>query len=258
MDVRNIRLTITYDGTDYCGWQTQAGQPTIQDEIERAIEKMVGRRPKLLGSGRTDAGVHAHAQVATFYTTAKYTPEKFQNAINAFLPSEIRILAADEVPVAFHPTLDTISKRYRYRVDNALTADPMKFRYAHHVKARLDHEAMRLGARQMLGRHDFAAFQTVGSERVSTVRTIFACDVERVGDEVWIEVEADGFLYNMVRAIAGTLVMVGSGKWPAGRVGEIVKSCDRKLAGPTAPAKGLAMLWVNYDQPRALPCPNHE
>ena len=253
MDVRNIRLTITYDGTDYCGWQTQAGQPTIQEEIELAIEKMIGRRPKLLGSGRTDAGVHAHAQVATFYTTAQYPPDKFMNAINAFLPHEIRVLAASEVPVSFHPTLDTISKRYRYRIDNSATADPIKFRYAHHVKTPLNEALMQSGARHMVGRHDFAAFQTVGSERVSTVRTIFACDIARIDDEIHIEVEADGLRDNRVRAIAGTLIMVGSGKWPAERVGQIVRSCDRKLAGPTAPAKGLAMLWVNYDKHRKLP-----
>lgn len=250
MDVRNIRLKIAYDGTHYAGWQTQPGLPTIQDSIETAIEKMTGRRPKLIGSGRTDAGVHAHGQVATFYTVAPYEPFKFQNAINAYLPETIRILDADEVPVAFHPTLDTISKRYRYTVDNSPVADPMKWRYAHHVKTRLDEAAMWKGAAHLVGRHDFAAFQTVGSERISTMRTIFACDVFRANDEIHIEVEADGFLYNMVRSIAGTLVLVGSGRWAPELVREIVKSADRKNAGPTAPAKGLAMLWVNYDEPR--------
>ncbi|MFM7317711.1 MAG: tRNA pseudouridine(38-40) synthase TruA [bacterium] len=247
MDVRNIRLKIAYDGTGFAGWQTQPGLPTIQESIEIAIEKMTGQRPKLIGSGRTDAGVHAHAQVATFYTAVSYSPAKFQNAINAFLPQEIRIIAADEVPVAFHPTLDVISKRYRYRIDNSRTADPLKLRFAHHIPQPLDAENMRRGAAFLIGRHDFAAFQTVGSERLSTVRTIFACDVFRLADEIHVEVEADGFLYNMVRAIAGTLILVGSGKWPPELVAEIVASADRRKAGPTAPAKGLAMLWVRYE-----------
>ena len=250
MDVRQIRLTIAYDGTDCSGWQTQPGLPTIQDSIETALERMLGRRPQIVGSGRTDAGVHAHAQVACFLTTARYDPAIFANAVNAFLPPTIRILHADEVSQAFHVTLDVVSKRYRYRVDNGPVADPMKLRHAHHVPARLDAGRMRRAAGALVGRHDFAAFQTVGSERLSTVRNVFACDVERVDDEVRIEVEADGFLYNMVRAIAGTMILVGSGKWSEDRVGAILKSCDRKIAGPTAPAKGLAMLWVNYDRPR--------
>jgi tRNA pseudouridine38-40 synthase len=246
MDVRNIRLKIAYDGSNYAGWQTQPGLPTIQESIEIAIERMTGQRPRLIGSGRTDAGVHAHGQIATFFTTAKYSPEKFQNAINAFLPPEIRVLDADEVPVSFHPTLDALSKRYRYRIDNARIADPMKLQFAHHVPLRLDEHQMQLGANFIIGRHDFAAFQTVGSERLSTVRTVFACDVFRQQDEIQIEVEADGFLYNMVRTIAGTLILVGSGRWSPQSVSEIIASADRKKAGPTAPAKGLAMLWVRY------------
>lgn len=248
MDVRNIRLKIAYDGTGFAGWQTQPGLPTIQESIEIAIEKMTGQRPKLIGSGRTDAGVHAHAQVATFYTTARYSPGKFQNAINAFLPPEIRVIDADEVPVTFHPTLDVNSKRYRYRIDNCRTADPLKLRHCHHIPLPLDHDVMRRGGSFLVGRHDFAAFQTVGSERLSTVRTIFACDVFRHADEVHIEVEADGFLYNMVRSIAGTLILVGSGKWSPDSVAEILASADRRKAGPTAPAKGLAMLWVRYEK----------
>lgn len=252
MDVRNIRLKIAYDGTDFSGWQTQPGLPTIQDSIESALEKMIGQRPKLIGSGRTDAGVHAHGQIASFYTTAKYHPSKFQNAVNAYLPDTIRILNAEDVSVAFHPTLDAISKRYQYRVDNRPVLDPMGLRYAHHVVTPLDEKAMAEASLYLIGRHDFAAFQTVGSERVSTVRRIYACDVRRVGTEVQIEVESNGFLYNMVRTIAGTLVMVGTGKWEVERVRDIVASCDRKKAGPTAPAKGLAMMWVNYDQPREI------
>jgi tRNA pseudouridine38-40 synthase len=156
------------------------------------------------------------------------------------------VLDADEVPVSFHPTLDALSKRYRYRIDNARIADPMKLQFAHHVPLRLDEQQMQLGANFIIGRHDFAAFQTVGSERLSTVRTVFACDVFRQQDEIQIEVEADGFLYNMVRTIAGTLILVGSGRWSPQSVSEIIASADRKKAGPTAPAKGLAMLWVRY------------
>lgn len=247
MDVRNIRLKIAYDGTNFAGWQTQPGLPTIQDSIESAVERMTGQRPKLIGSGRTDAGVHAHAQVASFYTTARYAPTVFQNAINAFLPDTIRIIGADEVPQSFHPTLDSISKRYRYRIDNSPVADPLKWQYAHHMATSLDAKMMQVAAVYLVGRHDFAAFQTVGSERLSTVRRVLACEVFRRDSEVHVEVEADGFLYNMVRAIAGTLILVGSGRWSPERVGTILKSADRKISGPTAPAKGLAMLWVKYE-----------
>lgn len=253
MDVRQIRLTIAYDGTDFAGWQIQPGLPTIQDSVESALERMLGRRPQAMGSGRTDAGVHAIGQVATFLTSATYEPAIFRNALNAFLPDTIRVRHADEVSQAFHPTLDARSKRYRYRVDNGPVADPMKFRYAHHVPRPLDELAMREAASCLIGRHDFAAFQTVGSERVSTVRRIFACDVIRVDDEVQVEVEADGFLYNMVRSIAGTLILVGSGKWSPQRVADVLKSCDRKIAGPTAPAKGLTKLRVNFEGPRFEP-----
>ena len=241
MDVRNIRLKIAYDGTDFSGWQTQPGLPTIQDSIESALGKMIGQRPKLIGSGRTDAGVHAHGQIASFYTTAKYHPSKFQNAVNAYLPDTIRILNAEDVSVAFHPTLDAISKRYQYRVVSTYQA-----------VSGAGQKGMSEAAVYLVGRHDFAAFQTVGSERVSTVRRIYGCDVRRVGTEIQIEVESNGFLYNMVRTIAGTLIMVGTGKWEVDRVRDIVASCDRKKAGPTAPAKGLAMMWVNYEQPREI------
>ena len=248
MDVRNIRLKIAYDGTGFAGWQTQPGLPTIQESIEIAIEKMTGQRPKLIGSGRTDAGVHAHAQVATFYTTARYSPDKFQNAINAFLPPEIRVINADEVPVTFHPTLDVISKRYRYRIDNCRTADPLKLRHCHHIPTPLDDDKMRRGASFLVGRHDFAAFQTVGSERLSTVRTIFACDVFRHADEVHIEVEADGFLYNMVRSIAGTLILVGSGKWSAADLRAALEARDRARCGMVAPPDGLYLMQVDYPE----------
>jgi len=255
MDVRQIRLTIAYDGTDFAGWQIQPGLPTIQEAVETGLEKMLARRPQLVGSGRTDAGVHAHGQVATFLTTARYEPVIFRNALNAFLPDTIRIVHADEVSQAFHPTLDARSKRYRYRLDNAPVADPMKLRFAHHVPRPLDVPAMRVAAGFLVGRHDFAAFQTVGSDRISTVRRIFACDVSRLDfeEEIRIEVEADGFLYNMVRAIAGTLILVGSGRWSAERVDAVLKSHDRKLAGPTAPAKGLSKLWVNFEGPKFDP-----
>jgi tRNA pseudouridine38-40 synthase len=246
MDVRQIRLTIAYDGTGYAGWQIQPGLPTIQESVENALEKMLGKRVQVSGSGRTDAGVHAFGQVATFLTTSRHDPVIFRNAANAFLADSIRVRFADEVSQAFHPTLDARSKRYRYRVDNASVADPTLLRYAHHVPRPLDIQAMQAAANFLVGRHDFAAFQTVGSERISTVRRIFACDVSRLDDEVRIEVEADGFLYNMVRSIAGTLILVGSGKWLPDRVLDVLLSYDRKLAGPTAPAKGLAKLWVNF------------
>jgi tRNA pseudouridine38-40 synthase len=244
--MRNVTLTLAYDGTDFHGWQRQPGLRTVQQVLEEAVERLTGTRPSVQASGRTDAGVHALGQVVHFLTPSSHTPEVILKALNALLPRDVRVLRAREVPQAFHATLDATSKRYRYAIDNGPIADPFRLRYAWHVYHRLDEEAMRRAGRALIGRHDFRSFETHWPNRSSSVRTIFDLSVEREGDVVALEVEADGFLYNMVRAITGTLVLVGTGRKPVDWVANVLASESRTEAGPTAPPQGLFLLAVRY------------
>lgn len=245
--MRNIKLTIAYDGTDFHGWQRQPALRTVQETLDEAIAKLTGARPNTNASGRTDAGVHALGQVVNFLTASRQPTEVFVRALNAMLPRDVRVLEAVEMPQAFHATLDARSKRYRYRIDNNQYANPFELRHAWHVFHRQDVDAMNRAASALLGRHDFRSFETDWPNRLSSTRTIF--DVEIVRDDrlVIIEVEADGFLYNMVRTIAGTLSLVGAGKRPESWVGEVLRAQNRVEAGPTAPARGLFLLRVHYD-----------
>lgn len=244
--MRNIKLVIAYDGTDYSGWQRQPDRRTVQQVLEEAIAALTGAMPSSNASGRTDAGVHALGQVVHFLTASRHPADVFVKALNATLPHDIRILSAEEMPQAFHCTLDARSKRYRYVIDNGRIADPFQRRYAWHVFPPLDVEAMRRSAEPLLGRHDFHSFETHWPNRTSSVRTILDLDVARADDRVTIEVEADGFLYNMVRAITGTLVLVGTGRRPETFTGQALHAEDRAEAGPTAPPQGLFLLHVRY------------
>ncbi len=277
---RRIKLELSYDGTKYSGWQAQSDVPTIQRTIEKRLEGILGHHANLLGSGRTDAGVHAIRQVAAFWTENSIPDRAICKALNATLPNDIRVYSATEVPLEFHPINDVKSKRYRYLIDDSRPPLPFFLNHSWIVYKPLDLEIMRKAASYLLGEHDFAAFQSVGSPRQSTVRTIYDISVHRTeSDSPWslrpyrngagessentpshsflvIEVEANGFLYNMVRAIAGTLVLLGASKTsrPGSRghgkeaayMREILASRDRDLAGPTAPAQGLYMLEVKY------------
>ena len=247
--MRNIKLVLAYDGTDYSGWQRQPDRRTIQQELEEALGRLTGAEPATTASGRTDAGVHALGQVVHFYTASRHPPETFVKALNAMLPRDVRVLDAREVPQAFHATVDARSKRYRYVIDNAPVADPFRLRYAYHLHPRLDAPAMDRAAQLLAGRHDFHSFETHWPNRASSVRTIFRLDVTRDGDTVGVEVEADGFLYNMVRSITGTLLLVGTGRWSAARVAAALAAENRADAGPTAPPQGLFLVRVHYDQP---------
>jgi tRNA pseudouridine38-40 synthase len=244
--MRNIKLILSYDGTDFHGWQRQPGLRTVQQVLEEAIGKLTGRESTTTASGRTDAGVHALGQVVHFYTPASYPPEVFVRALNAYLPRDARVLDASEMPQTFHATLDAKSKHYRYQVDNHPIADPFLRRHAWHVPQSLDVPAMSRAARALLGRHDFRSFETNWPNRTSSVRTIVRVGAERVDRLVRVDVEADGFLYNMVRAITGTLVMVGKGLWTEDRVASALKAEDRREAGPTAPPEGLFLVTVRY------------
>lgn len=247
--MRNIKLVLEYDGGEFHGWQTQPGLRTLQQTLEDAIESLTRRRCAVTASGRTDAGVHALGQVVHFFTGSCLAPNVILKGINAGLPDDMRVVDARDVPQAFHATLDARSKRYRYTIDNRTFSRPLLRRYAWHVYRRLDSASMQQAAQSLLGRHDFRSFETEWPNRTSSVRTIYDARVERDDDLITIDVEADGFLYNMVRAIAGSLVYVGTGARPESWMAEVVAAEDRRAAGPNAPAHGLCLLAVHYDTP---------
>jgi tRNA pseudouridine38-40 synthase len=246
--MRNLRLTVSYDGTDFNGWQTQPGLRTVQETLEQTIGALTAERIRVNASGRTDAGVHAVGQVVNFYSQTRYEPDVLVRAINARLPPDVVVRDAAEVPQAFDANRDARRKLYRYVIHDGAVSDAFMRRYCHHTKRRLDAVAMRCAAEPLKGRHDFRSFETDWPNRMSSVRTVTHLSVSRAGDYIWIDVEADGFLYNMVRAIAGTLIEVGRGYWPKSQVAAILKSEDRRQAGPTAPAQGLFLMRVTYDQ----------
>jgi tRNA pseudouridine38-40 synthase len=246
--MRNIKLILSYDGTDFSGWQRQPDRRTVQQVLEEAIGQLTGVESTTNASGRTDAGVHALAQVIHFHTVSQHPPDVFVKALNSMMPRDVRVRSAEEVPQAFHATLDAKAKLYRYVIDNNPIADPFQLRYSWHVYPKLDVAAMHRAAQVLEGRHDFHSFETHWPNRTSSVRTITHIAANRMGDHVWIDVEADGFLYNMVRAISGTLTLVGSGRWAESRVAEALAAEDRAQAGPTAPPQGLFLVRVRYER----------
>jgi tRNA pseudouridine38-40 synthase len=247
--MRNIRLTVSYDGTDFNGWQTQPGYRTVQETLEQAIAKLTGEaKVRVNASGRTDAGVHAVGQVVNFYTSSEHPPVVFARAVNAHLPADVVVRDPADVPEAFDANRDARRKLYRYVIHDGPVPDPFLRRYAMHSRHPLDAAAMRRAAEPLKGRHDFHSFETEWPNRMSSVRTITHLSINRYADYIWIDVEADGFLYNMVRAIAGTLVNVGRGYWPEEQVAKILQAEDRALAGPTAPAQGLFLMRVTYER----------
>jgi tRNA pseudouridine38-40 synthase len=245
--LRNIKLILGYDGTDFSGWQTQPGQRTVQETLERAIGSVTGERVRVNASGRTDAGVHAVGQVVNFFSTTRHQPSVLVRAINAHAPPDLVVREATDVPQAFDANHDARRKLYRYVIHDGDVPDLFLRRYCFHTRHRLDLAAMVRAARPLRGLHDFHSFETGWPNRISSVRTITKLCLSRAGDWIWLDVEADGFLYNMVRAIAGTLINVGRGHWPEGRVGEILASHDRRKAGPTAPPQGLFLMRVTYE-----------
>jgi tRNA pseudouridine38-40 synthase len=253
--MRNIKLTLSYDGTDFNGWQTQPGFRTVQQTLEQAIAALTGEKKlRVNASGRTDAGVHAVGQVVNFYSATYHPPDVLVRAINARLPSDVVVREAADMPQAFDANRDAKRKLYRYVIHDGLVPDPFLRRYCCHSRHRLDAAAMRRAAEPLRGRHDFHSFETEWPNRMSSVRTITHLAVNRFADWIWLDVEADGFLYNMVRAIAGTLMNVGRAYWPAEKVAEILRAEDRAQAGPTAPAQGLFLVRVSYDEkPAATP-----
>jgi tRNA pseudouridine38-40 synthase len=259
--VRNFAITLRYDGTDFCGWQRQPGQRSVQETVERAIAAITQEPAlRLNASGRTDAGVHALGQVANFFSQTRLNGDTLLRGINSQLPPDVAVTCLVEVPQSFDANKDARSKRYRYVVQRGDQPDPLLRRYAWYVRGKLDVAAMQEAARALIGRHDFSAFATSGSERLSPRRTVLAADLYPVAHCLFIEVEADGFLYNMVRTIVGSLIEVGRGKWPISRMQEVLFRRDRRSAGPTAPPQGLFLLKVRYEtdpamSPRSRPLP---
>ena len=245
--MRNVKLTIEYDGTNYCGWQKQNNEKTIQEEIEKAIYKAVGEVVEVIGSSRTDAGVHARGMVANFKTNATIPFDRFKYAINDKLPDDIAIIESEEVSEDFHARYDSKGKTYCYSIINRQQKPAIGRNYVYHFKWDLDIEKMREACKHFIGKHDFKAFRSLGSSVKTTERTIKELYIESEGEKINIFITADGFLYNMVRIIAGTLVDVGLGKNKPEDIEKIINSKDRNFAGKTLQPNGLYLLNVEYE-----------
>jgi tRNA pseudouridine38-40 synthase len=245
----NFKLIIEYDGTRYCGWQRQPNGRSIQQEIETALGRMTRREITLIGSGRTDAGVHALGQAASFTCDTAIPPRAFQKGLNSLLPDDIVIRACTRVPPGFHARYDATGKRYRYTIRNQPLPAAIGRHYAWWVRTPLDVAAMASAATHLVGRKDFKAFEGAGSPRAHTIRHVTRAHVHSTSDgHVVIEVAADGFLRHMVRNIAGTLVAVGKGVLAADRTPALLASRDRGQAPATAPAHGLCLVQVFYPE----------
>lgn len=240
-------MIVAYDGTNYCGWQVQPNGITIQGELNRCLSELLGEEIETIGASRTDAGVHAMGNVAVFDTETRMPGEKISYALNQRLPEDIRIQLSEEMPMDFHPRYCDSVKTYEYRILNRRFQIPTERLYSYFYHYKLDEKKMREATSYLIGRHDFASFCGAGAQVKSTVRTIRSVEVERFGDMVTIRISGEGFLYNMVRIIAGTLIEIGNGQYPPERMQEILDARDREWAGPTAPAKGLTLLGIQYE-----------
>ena len=255
---RNIKLTIAYNGAAYHGWQRQAdGIDTIQQRVEEAAGRILGHPVSVSGAGRTDAGVHAAGQVANLHSANLCVPlTGLRRAMNSRLPGDIAILSACEVPEAFHASRSAVGKTYRYRLYTGPTRPVELHRQVYHYWMDLDCEKMTSAAVKLIGTNDFVGFATSAEQRLNTVRTINTCQIHRQGDELLITVDGDGFLYNMVRNIVGTLVEIGRGRWHPDQIEKVLATRDRSNAGPTAPPDGLTLVCVHY-RPEELVLSSH-
>ena len=246
--MRNIKLTIEYDGKDFNGWQKQPNKLNIQGSIEQAISQITGEEIDLQASGRTDAGVHALGQVANFKTNSQIPIEKFAIAINTKLKRSIRIIKAEEVDEKFHSRLSCKRKTYRYIINNSEQGTAIYRNLETNIPNHLDEEKMNEAVKYFIGEHDFKAFKASGTSSKSSVRTIYSAKVIDAGNEkIYIELTGNGFLYNMVRIISGTLVDVGCGKIKPEEIKNIIESKKRNLAGKTLPPQGLYLVNVEYE-----------
>lgn len=238
---------MAYDGTAYHGWQVQKNGGTVESELNRALSELTGEEIQVIGASRTDAGVHGLCNLAVFDTSFRIDAEKFSYALNQRLPEDIRVRASEEVAADFHPRRCKSRKTYEYHILNAAFPNPLKRLYAYFTYVTLDVEKMRQAAAYLVGEHDFASFCSAGSQAETTVRTIYDLAVEKNGEEIVIRVAGSGFLYNMVRIIAGTLMEAGSGRMVPEKMEEILAAKDRTAAGPTAPACGLVLTEISCE-----------
>lgn len=244
--MRNIKLLIEYDGKDFNGWQKQKNKLNIQGSIEQAIYQVTGEMIELKGSGRTDAGVHALGQVANFKTNSKIPIDKFAIAINTKLKKSIRIIQAEEVDERFHSRLSCKKKTYRYIINNSIQGTAIYRNLETNIPIKLDVSKMQEASKYFIGEHDFKAFKASGTSNKSSIRTIYNAKVYKNEERIYIELTGNGFLYNMVRIIAGTLVEVGMGKILPEEIIKIIESKERVNAGKTLPPQGLYLVKVEY------------
>lgn len=246
--MKRVRLIISYDGTNYCGWQIQINGITIEEIINKELSNLLGEEIAVIGASRTDSGVHAIGNVAVFDTETRIPSEKISFALNQRLPDDIRIQKSEEVPADFHPRYCDSTKTYEYKILNRKFPDPLNRLYTHFVYLPLDVEKMKKAATYIVGEHDFASFCSAGSQVKTTTRTVYTLDVDKENDIISIRISGNGFLYNMVRIIVGTLIKVGLGVYPPEYVKEILESKDRYKAGPKAPARGLTLIGIKYHE----------
>ncbi len=244
--MKRIKLTVAYDGTNYNGWQIQPNGITIEEVLNRELSRLLGEEIAVTGASRTDAGVHSLGNVAVFDTDTKMPADKIAFAVNRSLPADIVVQGSCEVPRDWHPRYQKSRKTYEYRILNRTFRMPTRRLDTYFYHYPLDVERMRQASSYLVGEHDFKSFCAVGAQVRSTVRTLYACDVERTGDVITIRVTGNGFLYNMVRIIAGTLIQVGGGQLLPEQMPEILEARERLAAGPTAPAHGLTMMEIEY------------
>lgn len=247
--MRFLKLTIAYDGTDFAGWQVQPNARTIQQTLEDALQTITGEQIRVTASGRTDAGVHAYGQVVSLATESSLSADVLCRALNANTPHDLVVLDVAEASDGFHAIRDAVRKRYRYVIHNNPLPDVFSRAYAWHIPQPLDLDSMRGAAKLLIGTRDFASFQAAGSDRATTVRTVSELQItcDELTSRILMEVEADGFLYMMVRNIVGSLVEIGRGNHPVDWISEVLAARDRRLAGATAPPHGLFLVSVDYE-----------
>lgn len=244
--MKRIKLVVAYDGTAYNGWQFQPGVRTIEGELNRCLSELLSEDIRVIGASRTDSGVHALCNIAVFDTNTRIPGEKISYALNQRLPEDIRIRQSGEVAADFHPRHCSSRKTYEYRILNAAFPVPTRRLYTHFTYVPLDVELMKEGASYLIGEHDFKSFCSAAAAAETTVRTILDIQVEKEGSEISIKVCGSGFLYNMVRIIAGTLLEIGRGSYPPEHMKNILEAKDRQAAGPTAPACGLTLIQYEF------------
>ena len=244
--MKRVRLKVAYDGTNYCGWQVQPNEVTIEGVLNETLSELLDEEIEVVGASRTDSGVHADGNYCIFDTETHIPAEKIAYAMNQRLPEDITIIKSEEVDEDWHPRFQESMKTYKYRIVNREMPDPIRRLYSHFTYSKLDVEAMKEAAKYLVGEHDFASFCSAGSQVESTIRTIESLEVTQNGDEIDVIVQGNGFLYNMVRIIVGTLLEAGEGKISPSDMQKILDSKDRGLAGKTAVAKGLKLVKIEY------------